>query len=60
MNETVFSIKNYDKTISVIRPYDDVTINDMVEDFVTLMKGITFYHNQIIDAFKHYIEESEE
>ena len=58
--ETVISIKNYDKTVTVVHPYNDVTIDEMVKDFVTLMEGIKFFHSQILDAFKRYIDDYEE
>ena len=57
--KTVFSVENYDKTIIIKRPTGDVTINEFVEDFVSLMIGITFYEDQIINALKEYIENRE-
>ena len=59
-NETIISIKNYDRIIEIKHPYNDVTINELVKDFVTLMEGITFYHEQVVNAFKEYIEEDTE
>ena len=58
--KTIISIKNYDKTITIEHPYNDINIDEMVKDFVTLMEGITFFHNQIIDAFKRYTNDYEE
>ena len=58
--KTIISIKNYDKTVTIEHPYADVNIDEMVKDFVTLMEGITFFHSQIIGAFKKYIEDYEE
>ena len=58
--KTIISIKNYNKTVTIEHPYSDVNIDEMVKDFVTLMEDITFFHSQIIDAFKKYIEDYEE
>ena len=52
-----FQIKAYDKTITIEHNHEDVNINDLVDDFVVLMEGITFPRSCIVNAFKEYIED---
>jgi hypothetical protein len=52
-------VKNHDTTITIEHPYEDITITELVRDFVTLAEGITFYRSQVVDAFKSFVEEEE-
>ena len=55
--DTIFTITNYDKTITIRRPYSDVTISDLIEDFVALMVGITFSKDQVISGLQAYVDD---
>lgn len=57
--KTVLTLTNYNKTVSVEHPYSDVTIEELVEDFVGMLRAITFSDSQIISEFKSYIDEHE-
>lgn len=56
-SETVFQIKNYDRTIIIKHDYSDVTLNELIEDFVSLMVGITFPQECIIQGLENYVNE---
>ena len=57
MNDENFKIvmSCYDKSITVNRNYPDVKINDVIEDIVICLKGLTFSDSTILDGFKEFI-----
>ena len=57
--KTVLTLTNYGKTVTVEHPDSDVTIEELVEDFVGMLRTITFSDSQIISEFKRYIDEHE-
>lgn len=59
-SETIFQIKNYDRTMIIKHDHSDVTLNELIEDFVSLMVGITFPHSCVIQGLEDYVEEHKE
>lgn len=59
-SETVFQIKNYDKTVIIKHDHSDVILNELIGDFVSLMVGITFPYDCVIRGLEDYVEEHKE
>ena len=60
MNEENFKMEMscYDTKVT-IETTSDITISDTVRNVVTCLLGMTFSKEQIIKAFKEYLEEEE-
>lgn len=60
MNEENFKMEMscYDTKVT-IETTSDITISDAVRNVVTCLLGMTFSKEQIIKAFKEYLEEEE-
>lgn len=57
---TIFQIKSYDRTVIIKHDYSDVNLNELIEDFVSLMVGITFPQECVIRGLEDYVEEHKE
>ena len=58
MNENFKVIMScFDKTITIERDHPDVSIDEVVEDIVACLLGLTFSKEVIIKGFSNYIEE---
>lgn len=53
------SMTEYDTTVSWELHREDATTSDMIDGVVACLRGLTFTENQIIEAMKNYIKESE-
>jgi hypothetical protein len=66
--ESILELKHYGKIISakrfenggstsVFRPYPDVTLHDLIDDFVTCCVGAGFLFEGVIAGLRDYAEE---
>lgn len=50
-------VENYDKTVTIAEPHEDLTANDWIEMFYGAMVSITFIPRTVLEAMRDYAEE---
>lgn len=56
---TKIAITAYDETISWETPQEDCSIDQVVEGFYMLLRGVTFSDETIIEGFKRFIKSND-
>lgn len=53
-------IEAYSKSFTIETSNDDISMGDYIDNFYTLLIGIGFHNDTIVEGFKEFVESKEE
>lgn len=53
-------IEAYSKSFTIETSNDDISMGDYIDNFYTLLIGVGFHNDTIVDGFKEFVESKEE
>lgn len=53
-------IEAYSKSLTIETSNDDISMGDYIDNFYTLLIGIGFHNDTIVEGFKEFVESKEE